>query len=291
LTVDDFVPHYTFHLASHNDFFEEIAKMRAARRMWCKIMTERYGAQDPRSKMLRFHVQTSGSTLTYQQPINNAIRVAYQSLAAALGGVQSLHACSYDEALCIPTEEAVTLSIRTQEILQNETNVANTIDPLAGSYYVEWLTNEVEKRAWEFFYQIEDHGGWVKAIESGWLRQQTEREAIKYEEEIRSGKRKIVGVNCFQTAEEPSKISYFRPEPEIHNKQKARIEKLRKERDNSKVKQALDELREADDSGENVMPAMMKAVKAYATIGEITNITVRRHVPSEAKSIFSRIAP
>ncbi|VUT25069.1 MAG: methylmalonyl-CoA mutase [Candidatus Methanolliviera sp. GoM_oil] len=290
LTVDDFVPHYTFHLASHNDFFEEIAKMRAARRMWCKIMTERYDAKDPRTKMLRFHVQTSGSTLTYQQPINNAIRVAYQSLAAALGGVQSLHACSYDEALCIPTEEAVTLSIRTQQILQNESNVTNTIDPLAGSYYVESLTNEVEKRAMDFFHQIEDHGGWTKALELGWLRQQTEKEAIKYEEEIRTGKRRIVGVNCFQMEEDPSKITYFRPDPEIYKKQKARAEKLKEERDNDKVEETLNELRDADDSGENVMPAMMKAVKAYATLEEMTDVTVRRHFASGTKSIFSHLS-
>jgi len=272
LGVDDFVPRFTFHLASHNDFFEEIAKMRAARRMWYKIMSERYKAKDPRSLMLRFHVQTSGSTLTYQQPMNNAIRVAYQSLAAALGGAQSLHACSYDEALCIPTQESVLLSVRTQQILQNESNVTNTIDPLGGSYYVEWLTDEIEKRAWEFLQEIEDHGGWVGAVESGWLRQQTDREAIKYDTEIHSGERPIVGVNCYQMEDEPFKTSFFRRDPDILEKQKAKMAKLKGERDNAKVQGALEEVKEATHRGDNVMPSVMNAVKEYATIGEIMDL-------------------
>lgn len=283
LGVDDFVPHFTFHLAAHNDFFEEIAKMRAARRMWCKIMKERYKAKDPRSLMLRFHVQTSGSTLTYQQPMNNAIRVAYQALAAALGGAQSLHACSYDEALAIPTQEAVLLSVRTQQILQNETNIANTIDPLGGSYYVERLTDEVEKRAWEYLQKIEEHGGWVKAAESGWLRQEVESEAIKYEAEIRSGERKIVGVNCFQMEEEPFKPSFFRRDPQILEKQKARIASLRQERDNRKVEEALHEVGEATRRGDNVMPAVMKAVREYATLGEICDVWRKIFIPVGSK--------
>jgi methylmalonyl-CoA mutase N-terminal domain len=286
LNVDDFVPHFTYHLAAHNDFFEEIAKMRAARRMWSQLMTERYKAKDPRTKMLRFHVQTSGSTLTYQQPLNNAIRAAYQALAAVLGGGQSLHVCCYDEAICIPTEEAATLSVRTQQILQNETNVANTIDPLAGSYFVESLTNEVEKRAWDFFHEIEEQGGWVKTIETGWLRNHTEEEVWKYENEIRRGERKVVGVNCFQSEEKPGNISYFRPDPELIKKQEEKARRLKKERDNIKVKEALDELREADENGENVMPAMMKAVRAYATLEEITDITIRRYPCSAASSPY-----
>ena len=283
LGVDDFVPHLTFHLASHNDFFEEIAKMRAARRMWHRIIKERYKAKDPRSMMLRFHVQTSGSTLTYQQPINNAIRVAYQTLAAALGGAQSIHACSYDEALSIPTEESVLLSVRTQQIAQYETNIANTIDPLGGSYYVEWLTNEIEKRAMEFLQQIEERGGWVNVVESGWLGQQMENEAAKYEAEISSGERKVVGVNCFEMEEEPTKYSLFRRDPQILEKQKARIARLRQERDNRKVEEALYELGETTTRGENVMPAVMKAVREYATLGEICDVWRRIFIPVGSK--------
>ncbi|MBE0415614.1 MAG: methylmalonyl-CoA mutase [Dehalococcoidia bacterium] len=283
LGVDDFVPHLTFHLAAHNDFFEEIAKMRAARRMWHRIIKERYKAKDPRSMSLRFHVQTSGSTLTYQQPINNAIRVAYQALAAALGGAQSIHACSYDEALSIPTEEAVLLSVRTQQIAQYETNIANTIDPLGGSYYVEWLTSEVEKRAMEFLQEIEEHGGWVKAAESGWLGMETEKEAVKYEAEVRSGERNVVGVNCFQMGEESFKHSFFRRDPQILEKQKARIASLRQERDNRKVEEALYELEDATRRGENVMPAVMKAVREYATLGEICDVWRRIFIPVGSK--------
>ena len=283
LGVDDFVPHFTFHLASHNDFFEEIAKMRAARRMWHRIIKERYKAKDPRSMMLRFHIQTSGSTLTYQQPINNAIRVAYQTLAAALGGAQSIHACSYDEALSIPTEESALLSVRTQQIAQYETNIANTIDPLGGSYYVEWLTNEIEERAMEFLQQIEEHGGWANAVESGWIGEQTENEAAKYEAEISSGERKVVGVNCFEMEEEPTKYSLFRRDPQILEKQKARIARLRQERDNRKVEEALHELDEATRRGENVMPAVMKAVREYATLGEICDVWRRIFIPVGSK--------
>jgi methylmalonyl-CoA mutase N-terminal domain len=287
LGVDDFVPQFAFHLSSHNDFFEEIAKMRATRRMWSKLMTERYKAKDPRTKILKFHVQTSGASLTYQQPLNNAIRAGYQALAAVLGGVQSLHVCSYDEAICIPTEESATLSVRTQQIIQNETNVTNTIDPLAGSYYVESLTDEVEKRAWDFFNEIEERGGWVKVIETRWLRDQVVNEEIcKYEDEIRKGKRKVVGVNCYQMEEKPGNITYFRPDPELADKLREKAQKLKSERDDVKVKNALAELREADESGENVMPAIMKAVKAYVTLEEINDITIRRYPFAGASSLF-----
>jgi methylmalonyl-CoA mutase N-terminal domain/subunit len=272
LGVDDLVPHFTFHLASHSDFFEEIAKMRAARRMWHKIMTERYKAKDPQSKMLRFHIQTSGSTLTYQQPLNNAVRAAYQILAAALGGAQSMHACSYDEALCIPTEESVLLSVRTQQIAQHETNVTNVVDPLGGSYYVEWLTNEMEKKIWEYLGKIEEQGGFVKAVESGWFRGEVEKAEAEREREVQSGERKVVGVNLFKAAEEPFKVSFFRRDPQIVEKQRVKLQKLRQERDNRQVEEALEELRKVTESGENVMPAVMKALKAYATTGEISKV-------------------
>ncbi|VUT23987.1 MAG: methylmalonyl-CoA mutase [Candidatus Methanolliviera sp. GoM_asphalt] len=282
LTVDDFVPHYTFHLASHNDFFEEIAKMRAARRMWCKIMTERYNAKDPRSKMLRFHIQTAGSSLTYQQPLNNAIRVAYQILAASLSGAQSMHACSYDEALCIPTEESALLSIRTQQIAQHEINVTNVVDPLGGSYFVESLTNEVEKKAWEYMEEIDKHGGFVEAVESGWFRAEVEKAEMKREDEVRSGEREVVGVNCFKMTEEPYKVSFFRRDPQLVEKQRAKLQKLKEERDDREVEKALEELRQVTESGENVMPAVMKALKVYTTIGEISKVW---------KSIFGPIVP
>jgi methylmalonyl-CoA mutase N-terminal domain/subunit len=282
LGVDDFVPQFTFHLSSHSDFFEEIAKMRAARRMWCKIMTERYNAKDPRSKMLRFHIQTAGSSLTYQQPLNNAIRVAYQILAASLSGAQSMHACSYDEALCIPTEESALLSIRTQQIAQHEINVANVVDPLGGSYFVESLTNEVEKKAWDYLGEIEEHGGFVEAVESGWFRAEVEKAQMKREDEVRSGERKVVGVNCFKMTEEPYKVSFFRRDPKLVEKQRAKLQKLKEERDDREVEKALEELRQVTESGENVMPAVMKALKVYTTIGEISKVW---------KSIFGPIVP
>jgi methylmalonyl-CoA mutase N-terminal domain/subunit len=269
LTVDDFVGRFTFHLASHSDFFEEICKMRAARRMWYKIMTEKYKAKNPEAQQLRFHIHTNGSTLTYQQPINNAIRVAYQVMQGALGGAQSIHACSYDEALAIPSEESALLSVRTQQVLQCETGIANTIDPLAGSYYVEWLTNEIEKRAWGFYNEIEKHGGWVKAVDSGWVREQTDVEALKYDAQIVTGERQIVGVNCYTMEEELHKPSFFKKDPDILEKQRARMAKLKAERNNAKVKAALDELGEATKRGDNVMPSVMNAIREYATLGEI----------------------
>ncbi len=286
LTVDDFVPHLAFHLSSHNDFFEEIAKMRAARRMWCQLMTEKYNAKNPRTKTLRFHVQTAGSTLTYQQPLNNAIRTAYQAMAAALGGVQSLHVCSYDEAICNPTEESAILSVRTQQIIQEETGITNTVDPLAGSYFVESLTKNIEKKAWEFFEELEDQGGWAGAIDSGWLLHHREQAICQHEDDLREGKKRVVGVNCYRDDTIASGISYFKTDPDLRNKLKERLIKLKKERDNVAVQEALAELKEADDNGDNVMPATMKAVKAYATLEEMCDITVRRHPCKASDSPF-----
>ena len=272
LGIDDFAPVLTFHLAGHNDFLEEVAKFRAARRMWYKLMKERYKAQNPRSLLLRFHVQTSGSTHTYQQPLNNLIRIAYQVLAAALGGAQSIHANSYDEALCLPTDQSILLSIRTQQIAQCEAGVTNVADPLGGSYYLEWLTNELEKRAWEYLQRIENVGGLVATLESGWLHREFMKAMDEHEKKVAKGETKVVGVNCFQMPEEPYQVPIFRPNPRAGEIQKAKLGKLRQERDNEKVKQLLEELRRVTESGENVMPVVMEGVKAGATLGEICNV-------------------
>ena len=272
LKPDEFLPVYSVHLAAHSDFLEEIAKFRAARRMWHKLMTERYRAKDPHSAMLRLHVQTSGSTLVYQQPLNNVIRVAYEVLAAVLGGAQSLHATSYDEPLCLPTEQGVLLSIRTQQIAQYETRVANVADPLGGSYYLEWLTSELEKKAWDYLQRVEEKGGIVAVLESGWLHREWRRAMAECEARINKGETKVVGTNCFEMEEDPYQVPVFRPNPEAGRIQKAKLERLRLERDNEKVAAALKELREVTVKGENVMQATMEAVKAYATLGEICDL-------------------
>ena len=272
LKIDDFAPVLSFHLAAHSDFFEEVAKFRAARRMWYKLMKERYGAQDPRSLLFRFHIQTSGSTNIYQQMLNNTVRIAYQVMAAALGGAQSVHATSYDEPLCLPTDQGVLLSIRTQQIAQYETNVTNVVDPLGGSYYVEWLTDEVEKKAWEYFQEIEDRGGLLGVWQSGWMHKEAANAMEERQREIARGETKIVGLNCFEMAEEPYQIPVFRPNPESTDIQSEKIRRLRRERDNQKVKECLEDLREVSLRGENVMPSLMRAVKAYATLGEIQDV-------------------
>ncbi|MDY7037578.1 MAG: methylmalonyl-CoA mutase family protein [Thermodesulfobacteriota bacterium] len=272
LKIDDFAPVISFHLAAHNDFFEEIAKFRAARRMWYKLMKERYGAKDPRSMAFRFHVQTSGSTNIYQQILNNSVRIAYQVLAAGLGGAQSVHATSYDEPLCLPTDQSILLSLRTQQIAQYETNITNVADPLGGSYYVEWLTNEVEKKSWECFQEIEDRGGLVKVWESGWIHREAATAMDERQREIETGEKKIVGVNCFEMDTEPYEVPVFRPNPESTNIQADKVRQLRKKRDNTRVKKCLDKLRQVSLNNENVMPALMEAVRSYATLGEIQDI-------------------
>lgn len=272
LQIDEFAPALSFHLAGHNDVLEEVAKFRAARRMWHKIMTEKYNAQNPKSHMFRFHVQTSGSTHTYQQPLNNIVRIAYQVLAASLGGAQSIHANSFDEAICLPTEQSVLSSLRTQQICQLESGVAITSDPLGGSYYLEWLTNELERRAWEYFAQIEKAGGLVKALESGWIHREFFKAMTEYQREIQDGSKKIVGVNCYEMEEEPYAVPIFRPNPHTVEIQKAKLNQIRLERDNSEVEKYLREIREETEKGNNVMPAVIKAVKAYASLGEICDI-------------------
>ena len=271
LKVDDFAPRLSFFFASHNNFFEEIAKFRAARRMWAKIMKERFGAKNPRSMWMRMHVQTSGCTLTAQQPLNNIVRVTLQALAAVLGGTQSLHSNSFDEALCLPSELAVRVALRTQQIIAHESGVADVVDPLGGSYYVEWLTNEMEERAWEYIHKIEDMGGVIEAIEKGWLQQEIANSAYKYQREIDTKRRIIVGVNEY-TTEEHEEVPLLRIDPKVEEEQIARLQRVRQERDNRKVKQILQKLHDEAEKGVNLMPTIIEAVKAYATLGEICDV-------------------
>ncbi len=272
LKIDEFAPVLSFHLAAHNDIFEEVAKFRAARRMWYKLMKERYNTQNPKSSIFRFHVQTSGSTHTYQQPLNNIVRIAYQVLAAALGGAQSIHANSFDEAICLPTEQSVLSSLRTQQICQYESGAAITADPLGGSYYIESLTNELEKRAWEYLSEVEKEGGLITALESGWIHREFFKAMAQYQKEIQEGDRIIVGVNYQEMDEEPHNFPIFRPNPQTVEIQKAKLAKLRQERDNSEVEKYLREIQELTKKDQNVMPAVIKAVKAYASLGEICDV-------------------
>jgi methylmalonyl-CoA mutase N-terminal domain/subunit len=271
MKVDDFAPRLSFFFAAHNDFFEEIAKFRAARRIWAKVMKERFHAKNPRSMWMRMHVQTAGFTLTAQQPINNIIRVTIQALSAVLGGTQSLHTNSFDEALALPSEEAVRIALRTQQIIAHESGAANTIDPLAGSYYVENLTNEMEKRTMEYFQRLDDMGGATVAIEKGFFQKEIADSAYKCQREIDERKRILVGVNDYITEEKyPTKV--LRVDPKVEEEQVARLHKLKRERDNRKVKQVLEKLHYATEKDENLMPTIIEAVKAYATIGEICDV-------------------
>ncbi|MCD6450322.1 MAG: methylmalonyl-CoA mutase family protein [Thermotogaceae bacterium] len=261
----------SFFFAAHNNFLEEIAKFRAARRLWAKIMKERFGVTDPSAMRLRFHTQTGGSTLTAQQPMNNIIRVTIQALAAVLGGTQSLHTNSYDEALALPTEESVRIALRTQQIIAYESGVADTIDPFAGSYAIESMTNEIEKRAMKYIEKIDSLGGMVKAIEMGYAQKEINESAYKYQLAVESGEEVIVGVNKFQVEEKVSTDNILKVDPEVEEKQKARVKKLKERRDNEKVKKALEKVKNAAENGENLMPPIIEAVKVYATVGEISN--------------------
>jgi methylmalonyl-CoA mutase N-terminal domain/subunit len=256
----------------HNDFFEEIAKLRAGRRMWYKIARERYGIEDPRCWQFRLHVQSSGCTHTTQEPLNNLVRIAYQMLAAALGGAQSMHANGYDEGICLPTEQSMLLSIRTGQVLQCETNVINTVDPLGGSWYVEWLTGEIERHTWDYIQKIEDMGGMIQALTTGWVHREYRDAMLEHERKVASGETTVVGVNKFRLGKEPYKVPIFRPNPKSPEIQIEKLKKFKRERDNGKVAQALQKLEEVSGSEENVMPAVMEAVKAYATVGEITTV-------------------
>jgi methylmalonyl-CoA mutase, N-terminal domain len=270
LSVDDFAPQLSFFFNAHNDLLEEIAKFRAARRLWARIMAERFGAKDARSLMLRFHAQTAGSSLTAQQPENNIVRVAIQALAAVLGGCQSLHTNSLDEALALPTEDSALIALRTQQILANESGVANTVDPVAGSYAIESLTNEIEARAGAYLAKIDAMGGMLRAIEAGFVQGEIQKAAYEFQQAVEKKEQIVVGVNDFM-AEEPRSIPTLRIDAEIERSQIARLNTLRGKRDSARTKAALAELQRRAAGSENLLPAMLAAVEAYATIGEISD--------------------
>jgi methylmalonyl-CoA mutase N-terminal domain/subunit len=269
--VDEFAPQLSFFFNAHNNVLEEVAKFRAARRMWARIMEERFGAENPKSKQLKFHTQTGGSTLTAQQIENNVVRVAYQALAAVLGGTQSLHTNGKDEALSLPTEKSVRTALRTQQILAHESGAADTIDPLAGSYYVEHLTDTLEEEAFEILREADDRGGMREAIESGWVQGEIQDVAFERQREIEAGERVIVGVNEFEVEDEEPTDDIETVRDEEVAKQVERVEQLRAERDDEAVEAELAALREACETGENVMPHIVDAVKAYATTGEVAD--------------------
>ena len=270
LGVDEFAPQLSFFFNAHNDLLEEIAKYRAARRLWAKIMAERFAAKDPRSLMLRFHAQTAGSSLTAQQPENNIVRVAIQALAAVLGGCQSLHTNSLDEALALPTEDAALIALRTQQILANETGVTNTVDPVAGSYAIESLTNEIESLAATYLSKIDKMGGVLRAIEAGFIQGEIQKAAYEFQRAVEKKEQIVVGVNDF-VAEEPRTIPTLRIDADIERSQVARLNALRAKRDSGRAKSALAELQRRAPTSENLLPAILAAVEAYATVGEISD--------------------
>lgn len=270
LDVNKFGEQLSFFFNSHNNFFEEIAKFRAARRIWAKIMREKFGVTNEEAMKLRFHAQTAGSTLTAQQIENNIVRVTIQALAAVLGGCQSLHTNAKDEALALPTEESARTALRTQQIIAYESGVTDTVDPLAGSYFVERLTDEIEKRVWEYIERIEAMGGAIKAIESGYIQNEISKSAYEHQMQIETKEKIIVGVNEFKS-DEKQKIEIFKLNEGAIRKQIERLKKLRAERDNDKVKSSLKRLKESALLGENLMPLIIECVEAYATIGEISD--------------------
>jgi methylmalonyl-CoA mutase N-terminal domain/subunit len=271
LDVDEFAPRLSFFFNAHNDFFEEIAKYRAARRIWAREMKERLGARNPRSWWLRFHTQTAGCSLTAQQPENNVVRTTIQALAAVLGGTQSLHTNSMDEALALPSELAARVALRTQQIIAHESGAANTIDPLAGSYFVEALTNRMEKEAYQYFEKIEKLGGVIPAIERGFFQREIAEAAYRYQHEIDTNQRAVVGINEY-VSEEPLTIPLLEMDPEGERRQLERLARLRRERDNVAVEERLSALRDAAQRTENLMPYILDAVRAYCTLGEICGI-------------------
>jgi methylmalonyl-CoA mutase N-terminal domain/subunit len=284
IDIDKLGPQLSFFFNSHNSFFEEIAKFRAARRLWARLMRERYGAKTEESWKLRFHTQTAGCSLTEQQPLNNIIRVTIQALAAVLGGTQSLHTNSYDEALALPSEEAVRIALRTQQIIAYESGVADTIDPLAGSYFVEALTNEIERAALDYIKKIEEMGhgsileGVLAGIENGFFQREIAQAAYEYQKQVESGEQIIVGVNKYvMPQDEKAKVNILRVDPEVQRRQIERLKRVRAERDNRAVKRALERLEEAARSRENTMPYILEAVKAYASVGEIMEVLKKVH--------------
>ncbi len=269
LGVDDIGPRLSFFFCSHLDFLEEIAKFRAARRLWARIMRDRFGSKNPRSQMVRFHTQTAGCSLTAQQPKNNIVRVAFQALSAVLGGTQSLHTNSMDEALALPSQEAVTIALRTQQLIAHETGVTETVDPLAGSYYVEHLTDEIQARAEEYIDRIDKMGGAPAAIEQGFVQREIQDAAYRYQKAVESGDRVVVGVNKFQTEDDVKPGDLLKVDPEVRIGQMAKLTKLKAQRDAEAVARKLAELRKTAEGEGNLMPPILDCVRAYATLGEI----------------------
>jgi methylmalonyl-CoA mutase N-terminal domain/subunit len=270
LQVDEFAPQLSFFFNAHNELLMQIAKFRAARRLWARTMRERFSARDPRSMMLRFHAQTAGSALTAQQPENNLVRVALQALGAVLGGCQSLHANALDEALALPTEQAALLALRTQQIIAEETGVVNTVDPVAGSYAIERLTNEIEVAARDYISKIDAMGGVLRTIETGYIQQEIQKSAYEYQQAVDGGEQVVVGVNRFQGDEERA-IPTLQVDPNIERTQVARLNALRARRDASKSSATLAEVERHARGKENLMPAILAAVEAFATVGEISD--------------------
>lgn len=270
--VDDFAPGISWIFTAGLDFFGEVAKFRAARRLWARIMKERYGASVPKAQMLRVHVHTAGSVLTAQQPLNNVVRITWQALSAVLGGIQSMACCAYDEAIALPTEESATLALRTQQLLAYESGVTDTIDPLAGSYYIETLTDKIEKEAYDYIDKIDRMGGAVAAIEQGYMQQEMAAHAYEYQHEVELGKRTVIGVNKFNDSKKLVEQDVLTADLSVGERQIARLEKMKAARDNEAVKAALEKLREAAKGTENLMPYLIDAVKTYATLGEICGV-------------------
>lgn len=270
--VDDFAPGISWIFTAGLDFFGEVAKFRAARRLWARIMKERYGASVPKAQMLRVHVHTAGSVLTAQQPLNNVVRITWQALSAVLGGIQSMACCAYDEAIALPTEESATLALRTQQLLAYESGVTDTIDPLAGSYYIETLTDKIEKEVYDYIDKIDRMGGAVAAIEQGYMQQEMAAHAYEYQHEVELGKRTVIGVNKFNDSKKLAEQDVLTADLSVGERQIARLEKMKAARDNEAVKAALEKLREAAKGTENLMPYLIDAVKTYATLGEICGV-------------------
>jgi methylmalonyl-CoA mutase N-terminal domain/subunit len=271
LHPDEFAPRLSFFFNSHIDFFEELCKMRAARRIWAKVMRERYGAKNERSWWMRFHTQTAGCSLTAQQPYNNVVRTALEALSAVMGGTQSLHTNSLDEVWCLPTDHAVQIALRTQQIIAEETGVANTLDPLAGSYFVEKLTNEMEEQAWEYIEKIDSMGGMLAAIDQGYPQMEIADAAYTFQQQLESGERVMVGVNKYVT-EEAEECPILDIDEEVEQDQLRRLNEIKRTRDSKAVKRTLDDLRTACKKGDNVMPYCIEAVKAMVTEQEICDV-------------------
>ena len=270
--VDDFAPGISWIFTAGLDFFSEVAKFRAARRLWARIMKERYGATVPKAQMLRVHVHTAGSVLTAQQPLNNVVRITWQAMSAVLGGIQSMACCAYDEAIALPTEESATLALRTQQLLAYESGVTDTIDPLAGSYYIESLTDKIEQEAYEYIAKIDKMGGAVAAIEQGYMQQEMAAHAYEYQHDVELGKRTVIGVNKFADNKKMAEQDVLTADLSVGERQVARLNKMKAGRDNAAVQASLTKLREAAKGTENLMPHLIDAVKTYATLGEICGV-------------------